>query len=316
LEKKTSSTSPVRLIEIGPEQQGQRIDNFLIKTLKSVPRTRVYRIIRKGEVRVNKKRVKPEYKLCLGDSVRVPPVRSEGSEQDEVTLPGDLVALIEKSILFENESIVIVNKPAGLAVHSGSGVRFGLIDVMRQLRANSPIELVHRLDRDTSGCVMLAKGREALLSMQSLLRSDELRKHYIAIVKGHWPVKLTQIDSRLKRVTMPNGEKRVFVDPAGQSAETLIESVVHGKRGELLFSQVEILLKTGRTHQIRVHCQSVGHSIGGDAKYGDRDFDRLLRHAGCKRLLLHANRLELPQTAHTQAIEVVAPRPAEFDLLP
>lgn len=320
MDKKISPASSlpatsVRHVEVGREQQGQRLDNFLIKTLKNLPRTRLYRLIRKGEVRVNKKRVKPEYKLCPGDIVRIPPLRLAEHDDQRIVIPDELLDLLGRSILYENDSVLIVDKPAGLAVHSGSGVRYGLIDAMRRLRPDCPIELVHRLDRDTSGCLLLAKHRQALLAMQRLLRSDALQKHYVAVVRGHWPGELLRIDTRLKRVTMPNGENKVFADEAGQAAETLIEAVRYAERDGLDLSWLDIRLMSGRTHQIRVHCQNAGHEIGGDAKYGDREFNRRLRQLGCKRLMLHAGSLDLPATDHTKAINVVAPLPAEFKLL-
>jgi len=315
LDKKISSPSSVQHIEASREQQGQRLDNFLIKTLKNLPRTRLYRLIRKGEVRVNKKRVKPEYKLCIGDCIRIPPVRLQQADESPLNIPAQLTELIGDSILYENDAIVVVNKPCGLAVHSGSGVRYGLIDVMRGLRPQTAIELVHRLDRDTSGCLILAKNREALLAMQALLRSDDMQKHYIAVVKGRWPGDLFRIETRLKRETMPNGEKKVFADPAGQVADTVIQSMSSFQRNGVVYSYLNILLKTGRTHQIRVHCQSVGHEIAGDTKYGDREFNRQLKQLGCKRLMLHASKLDLAPTAHTKALELVAPRPEEFKLL-
>ena len=206
--------SKVQFVDITESQEGQRIDNFLIKTLKNLPRSRLYRIIRKGEVRVNKKRIKPEYKLCIGDRVRIPPVKLEPTDDTPVVIPQDLLVKVNDAILFENKSIIILNKPSGLAVHSGSGLRYGAIDVLRELR-NSDIELVHRLDRDTSGCLLFAKTRQGLLAMQNLFKSQKLTKTYLAIVKGHWDRSVKDIQLPLLKQTMSNGERKVFVDGEG-----------------------------------------------------------------------------------------------------
>ena len=307
--------SKVRFVEITASADGQRIDNFLLKTLKGLPKSRLYRIIRKGEVRVNKKRIKPEYKLKLGDQVRIPPIRLEADNEGEIKIPGDLLARLEASILFENDAIIILNKPSGLAVHSGSGLRYGAIDALRAMRPDIDIELVHRLDRDTSGCLLFAKTRVALLAMQSLFQSSRLRKTYQAIVKGHWDGKVTRILSPLLKQTMPNGERRVYVDERGQKADTEIVAAQHFRAGGLDFSLLTIRLWTGRTHQIRVHCQSQGHEIGGDAKYGDRIFNREIKRLGAGRLLLHAAQLEIPQNDHTKELKIIAPSPQEFELL-
>ncbi len=214
--------SNVRFVEITASADGQRIDNFLLKTLKGLPKSRLYRIIRKGEVRVNKKRIKPEYKLKLGDQVRIPPIRLQAEPDGEVKIADDLLNKLESSILFENDAIIVLNKPSGLAVHSGSGLRYGAIDALRVMRPNLDIELVHRLDRDTSGCLLFAKSRSALLTMQSLFQSSRLLKTYQAIVKGHWDGKITRILEPLLKQTMPNGERRVYVDERGQKADTEI----------------------------------------------------------------------------------------------
>ena len=305
----------VRFVEINASSDGQRIDNFLLKTLKGLPKSRLYRIIRKGEVRVNKKRIKPEYKLKLGDQVRIPPLRLEAENDQEVKISDDLQALLESAILFENDAIIILNKPSGLAVHSGSGLRYGAIDALRVMRPNTDIELVHRLDRDTSGCLLFAKTRPALLAMQSLFQSSRMRKTYQAIVKGCWDSKVMRILSPLLKQTMPNGERRVYVDERGQKADTEIVSMQHYTKNNIDFSLLTIRLWTGRTHQIRVHCQSLGHEIAGDAKYGDREFNRQIKKLGAGRLLLHAAQLEIPQNDHTKELKIIAPQPREFELL-
>lgn len=302
-------------MEITSDQAGQRIDNFLIKRLKKLPRSRLYRIIRKGEVRVNKKRVKPEYKLCPADVVRIPPLRLEENDDSPVIIPPDLLHKLNDSVLYENNDILILNKPCGLAVHSGSGLRYGVIDAMRQLRQQHEIELVHRLDRDTSGCLLLAKNRRSLRTMQQLLRSGDMRKTYQAIVKGHWDKSLKAIDLALSKQTMSNGEKKVFADDRGQEARTLIESIQHYTCHNISYSLLRINLITGRTHQIRVHCQSQQHEISGDLKYGDRVFNQKMKSLGCRRLMLHANQLEIPRNAHTKALKILSPEPLEFRTL-
>ncbi len=308
--------SRVRFVEVTASSDGQRIDNFLLKTLKGVPKSRIYRIIRKGEVRVNKKRIKPEYKLQSGDLLRIPPIRqAAASNPAEVNIPAELIDRLEHNVLFENDSVLVLDKPTGLAVHSGSGVRYGAIDALRVMRPSVEIELVHRLDRDTSGCLLFAKNRRALLAMQSLFQSHRLRKSYQAIVKGHWDRSVTRVQAPLLKQTMSNGERRVYVDPRGQPADTEIVKVLHCSRHEVEFSLLDIRLWTGRTHQIRVHCQSQGHEIGGDSKYGDRDFDRNMKKLGSTRLLLHAARLEIPKNDHTDELDLTALQPDEFSRL-
>ncbi len=311
MDKKTPYTS-VQLITIADAQAGQRLDNFLIKTLKNLPKSRLYRIIRKGEVRVNKKRVKPEYKLSAGDLLRLPPLQLEPSEGETVQIPDKLTRLLETRILYEDEHILVLNKPEGLAVHSGSGLKYGVIDVLRPLRAEVDLELVHRLDRDTSGCLLLAKNRAALLEMQRILQNNSMRKNYLALVKGHWDKKMRKLDLPLLKQTMPNGERRVYVDERGQVADTRINQISHYNHAGIDYSVLDINIMTGRTHQIRVHCQSQHHEIAGDDKYGDRKFNKLIKGQGCHRLMLHALRLEIPANAHTKRLEIIAPEPSEF----
>jgi len=308
-------SSKVQFVEITESQDGQRIDNFLIKTLKNLPRSRLYRIIRKGEVRVNKKRIKPVYKLRIGDIVRIPPVQLEANEDTPVVIPQDLLNKVNAAILFENDSIIILNKPSGLAVHSGSGLRYGAIDVLRKLREQYDIELVHRLDRDTSGCLLFAKTRQGLLAMQNLFKSQQLRKTYLAIVKGHWDKSVKDIQLPLLKQTMSNGERKVFVDDRGQQAHTKIEQVTLFSKNGIDYSLLKIRLLTGRTHQIRVHCKSQNHEIGGDQKYGDRLFNKRIKNLSESRLLLHAVELEIPENDHTKGLVIKAPEPGAFKQL-
>ena len=307
----THVTSGVSFVEVDLTQVDQRLDNFLLKTLKTVPKTRVYRIIRKGEVRVNKKRCKPDYKLKMGDIVRVPPVRIDQTHDAQNYIAPALIENIEKTILFENKHLVIINKPSGLAVHSGSGINFGVIDIMRRLRPDTEIELAHRLDRDTSGCLLLAKHRQSLLAMQRCFLDNSLNKTYLAVAKGSWPQNKKEVTVSLKKVTLANGERRVLVDPAGQSALTKIIDCQQKEQCSILTIQ----LMTGRTHQIRVHCQSQGHELIGDTKYGDVDFNKTMKKKGFKRLMLHASRLELPRTEFSEEIVINADTPDIFNQL-
>ena len=303
--------SAVSLVEITAAQVDQRLDNFLLKQLGSIPRNRIYRIIRKGEVRVNKKRCKPDYKLQIGDQIRIPPVRLESDLRDKSKPPKHLLARLEQAIIFENTHILVINKPAGLAVHAGSGVDYGVIDAMRLLRPADDIELVHRLDRDTSGCLLLARHRQALLAMQLILQDKSICKKYNAAVKGRWPRDLTEINHALEKIHLSNGERRMRVDAAGKQALSRIKLQYGGE----LFSLIQVELVTGRTHQIRVHCQAEGHPIAGDDKYGDTGFNRSMRKLRVRRLMLHASSLELPPGKYTPEIVINAPLPAEFEQL-
>lgn len=299
------------MIEISAAQLGQRLDNFLFKQLDSVPRTRIYRIIRKGEVRVNRKRCKPEYKLQIGDQVRIPPLKLK-QEPEVVAKPSPrLLHRLEQAILYENSHLVIIDKPAGLAVHSGSGIRYGVIDAMRHLRPDDDIELVHRLDRDTSGCLLLARHRQSLLALQTMLRDNSMRKLYCAVVKGDWPRELNEVRLALQKFHLPNGERRMRVDDAGKAALSRVQVLHSGKK----FSVIRVELVSGRTHQIRVHCQAQGHEIAGDDKYGDAEFNRSMRQRNVRRLMLHAASLELPPSDFTPEIVINAPLPAAFQEL-
>jgi 23S rRNA pseudouridine955/2504/2580 synthase len=311
LNSKNSQKSAVSLVEITAAQLGQRLDNFLLKQLGGLPRTRVYRIIRKGEVRVNKKRSRPDYKLQIGDQVRIPPLWLSLEPEDKTRPPQRLLQRLQQAILFETEHILIIDKPSGLAVHAGSSVDYGVIDAMRLLRPDDDIELVHRLDRDTSGCLLLTKHRQALLAMQRILQDGSLHKNYRAMVKGNWPRELTEVNLPLQKTHLPNGERRVRVDNDGKPALSRIELLQGGK----LFSLIKVQLVTGRTHQIRVHCQAQGHEIAGDDKYGDAEFNRSMRKHNIRRLMLHAVSLELPGSEYSPEVVINAALPREFELL-
>ncbi len=304
-----SQKSEVRYIQISQSEVNQRLDNFLLKILKSVPKSRIYRIIRKGEVRVNKKRARPDYKLNSGDLLRIPPLRLEQRDDSETYIAPGLIASIEKAVLFENKHLLVIDKPAGLAVHSGTGISFGVIDIVRRIRPQTEVELVHRIDRDTSGCLLLAKHRQSLLAMQACLKNNTLQKAYLAVVKGHWPEQKRKLTHTLKKIRLANGERRVFVDPAGQTALTRITGIEPGDG----YSLLSIQIVTGRTHQIRVHCQAESHEIAGDSKYGDAEFNRWMKKKGVRRLMLHASRLELPPTDFSSEIVINASIPEIFN---
>jgi len=288
-----ASITGVQLLEVAPELAGQRIDNFLRTQLKGVPKTLIYRILRKGEVRVNKGRIKPEYKLQAGDVVRVPPLRLAERDVPEPLAQG-LLARLEAAIVFEDKSLIVLNKPAGIAVHGGSGLNYGVIEAFRQLRPDvKEIELVHRLDRDTSGLLMIAKKRSMLRHLHEALRGTGVDKRYLALVRGSWPTAKKQVNAPLLKNNLRSGERMVEVNVEGK--EALTEFRVVRRFGDFA-TLVEASPITGRTHQIRVHAKHAGHSIAGDNKYGDEEFTREIRELGGKRLFLHAHslRVKLP----------------------
>ena len=277
-------TPKVQFVEISADHAGQRIDNYLMCQLNGVPKSLVYRIVRKGEVRVNKGRIKPEYRLKEGDMVRIPPVR-----QAEKNAPGKasdkVLQQIESRILFEDKRILVLNKPSGLAVHGGSGLSFGLIEALRELRPNDKnLELVHRLDRDTSGCLIIAKKRSALRRLHEQLREGSMDKRYLTLLKGKWKGTSKWVDAPLLKNVIKSGERLVFVDPKGKDARTQFSPYSVGNEASLM----SVKLDTGRTHQIRVHAQHLGYPIAGDDKYGDDEFNRQMKSKGLKRLFLHA----------------------------
>lgn len=287
----SSPTSGVQLIEVAPELAGQRIDNFLRAQLKGVPKTLIYRILRKGEVRVNKGRIKPEYKLQAGDVVRVPPLRLAERDEPEPLAQG-LLERLEAAIVYEDKALIVLNKPAGIAVHGGSGLNYGVIEAFRQLRPDAKdLELVHRLDRDTSGLLMIAKKRSMLRHLHEQLRGDGVDKRYMALVRGHWATAKKQVNAPLQKSNLRSGERMVEVDGEGKEALTLFRVL---RRFGDFATLVEAKPVTGRTHQIRVHAKHAGHSIAGDSKYGDDDFTREIRELGGKRLFLHAYELHVP----------------------
>lgn len=295
----------VQWVDITSEQAGQRIDNFLMARLKGAPRALIYRIVRKGEVRVNKKRIKASYRLQADDRVRVPPLRLTPKEAVG-NVSDSLRDVLLGSVLRESADWMVLNKPSGLAVHGGSGVSIGLIEALRQVRDDLTfVELVHRLDRDTSGCLLLAKSREALVTLNQSLKQQAMEKRYQALVVGRWPASRTFVSARLERFDAGNGERRVRVSDNGKFARTRFAVEETFRRATL----IEAEPVTGRTHQIRVHAAHAGHSLLGDDKYASRESAALARQLGVRRLFLHARSLSFPEPGSGRSITVKAPLP-------
>jgi len=302
-------TPKVQLVEITEENCDQRLDNFLIARLKGVPKSRIYRIVRKGEVRVNKGRVDVKYRLATGDIVRIPPVRvAERSEESYV--PQGLQAALQQGILFEDEGFLIVNKPAGYAVHGGSGVSSGIIEGLRLLRPEAHfLELVHRLDKDTSGCLIIAKKRSALKLLHELFRDNHIHKTYVALLAGQWARKKLVVNAPLLKNVAKGGERMVVISPAGKEAETLFRRLTLFGDATL----VEASPKTGRTHQIRVHAASLGHPIVGDERYGRDEINQKFKGRGYKRMFLHAEKLKFQHPVSGVPLTILAPLPPQLE---
>ena len=308
----TSSAVEVKWLTVDEESAGQRLDNFLIRHLKGVPKTHVYRIIRSGEVRVNKGRASADTRIETGDVVRLPPVRISEKVAEKAARPAPGR---EFPLLLEDDALMAIDKPAGVAVHGGSGVSFGVIEQLRQARPLAKLlELVHRLDRETSGILLVAKKRSALKHLQDQFRERETGKTYLALVQGSWPEKLKVIDSALHKFLLPDGERRVKVtsneDPDGMRSITLVKVAERLVDCTLL----EVTIKTGRTHQIRVHLASQGHPIAGDDKYGDFEWNKVLQKQGLKRMFLHAWRLQFSHPATGKRVELKSNLPSELQL--
>lgn len=299
----------VQWVEVTEGQVGQRVDNFLLTRMKGAPRALVYRIVRKGEVRVNKKRVKADTRLALGDMVRIPPLRLTPREAVR-DISDNLRNLLAGSVLLEGPDWLVINKPSGLAVHGGSGVKIGLIEALRQVREDLDfLELVHRLDRDTSGCLLLAKSRPALLSLNVALKERQMDKQYLALVAGRWPARRDYVSARLNRFELANGERRVRVEPDGKVSRTRF--AVREAFEKVTLIEAEPV--TGRTHQIRVHASHAGHPLLGDDKYGSRESQRLAANLGLSRLFLHAAALTFPEPSSGRPVKIKAPLPDELD---
>src|SRR5271166_2267630 len=300
--------SPVVLHTVGTEEAGQRIDNFLMRHFKSVPRSRVYRLLRKGEVRVNRKRVDAEYRLAAGDEVRLPPVRIDAREE-----PGrpsqSLLELIEGAVIFQDRHLLVIDKPSGVAVHGGSGMSFGVIEALRASRPRETLELVHRLDRDTSGCLLVARDRTTLTALHALIRNGGMHKTYLALVAGSWQLGTKRIDAPLATDNRQHGERHVRVTTAGKDSVSVFKPVqFFGSLATLM----EVDIPTGRTHQIRVHATFAGHPLLGDDKYGDRERNAELKRHGLKRTFLHAQSVAFDWPGSGVPFHVSAPLPGEL----
>jgi 23S rRNA pseudouridine955/2504/2580 synthase len=300
--------SPVQYITIEDEYAGQRIDNYLVTRLKGVPKTHIYRILRKGEIRVNKKRAQPSYRVQAGDLVRLPPLQLDIPES--LGTPSRyVVATLSDRILYEDKNFIIINKPSGMPVHGGTGVSMGVVEALRAMYPQvKTLELVHRLDAATSGCLVLAKKRSALREVHELMRNGQVHKVYFALTKGHWAPNELRVDVALRKNQLTSGERIVKVDPEGKPSLTVFRPLEQYAHAML----VEATLHTGRTHQIRVHARHRGHPLAGDEKYGDKEFNKEMRQHGLKRLFLHANLIEFTLPSLQQTIKVEAPLDAEL----
>jgi len=303
-----SLRSAVSRHTISAGEAGQRIDNFLLRHFKTVPRSRIYRLLRKGEVRVNRKRVDAQYRIAAGDEVRLPPVRIEGSG-GQAKPSSSLQALIERAVIYEDRHLLVIDKPAGVAVHGGSGMSFGVIEALRASRPRETLELVHRLDRDTSGCLAVARDRATLVSLHALIRNHGMHKTYLALVAGSWQLGTKRIDAPLATDDRRHGERHVRVAPLGKDSVSLFKPVqFFGKSATLM----EVDISTGRTHQIRVHAAFAGHPLLGDDKYGDRERNAEFKRLGLKRIFLHAQSIAFDQPGSQVPLHLSAPLPAEL----
>lgn len=284
------SSSKVTIMTIDESQSGQRIDNFLVKHLKGVPKSHIYRLLRSGQVRVNSGRKKPHYKLKTDDALRIPPVRVTENTTGQVPL--SVIETLKDSILFEDSNIIAINKPSGIAVHKGSGLSFGIIEAFRQIYPEQPLELVHRLDRETSGCLLLAKNRQILAQLHELLRHEKtvrIEKTYLALLDGQWPGGSRTVNIGISKIKR-SGEHMMQTDEFGDQAISHFEPLKIFEHCSLM----KITIETGRTHQIRVHAKYCEHPVVGDSKYGDKTANKSFRALGLKRLFLHAQQLYLP----------------------
>jgi len=313
--KNATAAPNAKIVTVDEESAGQRLDNFLMRHLKGVPKTHVYRIIRSGEVRVNKGRAAADTRVQSGDAVRLPPVRTSPEPTEEAIRA---VPPREFPALYEDEFLLAIDKPSGTAVHGGSGVSFGVIEQLRRARPEARfLELVHRLDRDTSGILLVAKKRSALTKLQDQFRERATDKTYLALVNGAWPARQKVLDQPLRKYLLPDGERRVKVttadDPDAMRALTLVKvrstAPPRQEKGLPAMSLLEVTIRTGRTHQIRVHLSASGHGIAGDDKYGDFELNHRLQKAGLGRMFLHAWRLQFdhPSTGERVALQAALP---------
>jgi 23S rRNA pseudouridine955/2504/2580 synthase len=295
---------------VSEDEEGQRLDNFLLKICKGVPKSHVYRVVRSGEIRVNSKRVDAAYRLQIGDVLRIPPMRI-AQRQEEIVAGAEIKA--ELPIVYEDEAMLVVDKPSGIAVHGGSGVSFGVIEALRRQRPQARfLELAHRLDRETSGLLLIGKKRSALVVLHEMFRKSGgagstagADKRYLLLVKGRWMDPLRSVRLPLLKYLLESGERRVRVSDQGKTAHTVFRLVARWEQ----FSLLEAELKSGRTHQIRVHCAHLGYPIAGDEKYGDFAFNKALQSAGLKRMFLHASKIQFPHPLNAKALAFKAPLP-------
>jgi len=304
-----SAHTAARELTIDERHAGQRIDNFLIARLKGLPRTRIYRILRRGEVRVNKGRIRQHYRLQHGDVVRIPPLRLSSPDPGREPATA-LRERVEACILFEDRGLIVLDKPSGVAVHGGSGRSHGIIETLRASRGERDyLELVHRLDKDTSGCLMIAKRRSVLTTLHGAFREGKVAKRYLVLVQGEWRGGARDVEARLRRNVLKSGERLVRIDGSGKAGRTRF--VPRGAASSASFLEARPF--TGRTHQIRVHAASVGHPVAGDTKYGDRDFNRDMRGHGLRRLFLHAASLTFENPGDQTRATVQVSLPAELE---
>lgn len=297
----------VRHLEVSESEAGQRLDNFLHKLLGDLPRSRLYRVIRKGEVRVNGHRVGPDTRLQARDRIRIPPVRL-AAPLEPGRPPAPLLEAVRQAVLYEDADLLVIDKPSGLAAHGGSGISFGVIEALRALRPGEMLELAHRLDRDTSGCLLIARNRGTLRTLHELIREGGLEKRYLALLKGRWELGRKRIDAPLRTDLRVGGERTVKVDARGKPSLSEFRPVqFFGKRATL----VEVALLTGRTHQIRVHAQHAGNPVAGDQKYGDPEFNELMRASGLTRMFLHAHSVSFQRPGGAE-FSVNTPLPREL----
>ena len=302
----------VRHFEVEEGEAGQRLDKYLAKRLGDVPRTRIFRIIRRGEVRVNGRRAGPEARLSVNDKVRVPPIRDqveEGPARAARGPPAALVASVGKAVVQETDRLLVLDKPAGVAVHGGSGISFGVIEALRALKPGEPLELVHRLDRDTSGCLLVARDAATLRTLHALLREGLCDKRYLVLLRGKWDLGQKRIDVPLRTDTRVNGERTVRADASGKPSISEFRPVqFFGKLATLM----EVSLHTGRTHQIRVHAAYAGHPVAGDEKYGDQEFNARMQELGLTRMFLHAHSMSFDWPQNGGTFSASAPLPPEL----
>jgi 23S rRNA pseudouridine955/2504/2580 synthase len=310
-QQNTATRSAVRHLQVEEPQDGQRLDNFLQRALGEIPRSRVYRIIRKGEVRVNGGRAGPDTRLHTGDKVRIPPLQLI-PRSDPARPNADAIETVRQAIIYEDDRLLVLNKPAGMAVHGGSGVSYGVIEALRALKPEDKLELAHRLDRDTSGCLIVARDTPTLRILHALLREGgALEKRYLALLKGHWNLGKKRIDIPLRTDIRVAGERTVKVHSSGKPSVSEFRPVeFFGKRATLM----EVAIHTGRTHQIRVHAHHAGHPVAGDEKYGDEAFNSELKPLGLRRMFLHAASLSF-QWPNGGEFSVNAPLPADLAAL-